>query len=335
MAEKRRTTAAVVGDAFEQDARRFSFFQVVDLIEKQHPGCARVGYRGPCAKEPLRFVGNISLGFPSSDIESIERIEGNDGQVRYRMMVNFLGLYGQSSPLPTWYTEDLVHEEIDEHAVKDFLDLFQHRAVSLLQRCWTKYRYYREYRQDGSDPISQWLFALMGALHPSSRGSTALNWQRLLAYAGMISMRNHSAPMIQGILSHYFPNTPICIEQFVEDVSLIAEDQLARLGVANCLLGEDLTIGEWVPDCGNRIKVRMGPLGFARFRRFLPDGDDHAAAKDLVNILLIDRLHCDFELILRSDQIPPLRLDEDSPCRLGWSTWLDERKEDGVVVFSE
>lgn len=348
MAPARRAAAAAVNDdaprlsvsiegddPFEQDARHYDFFQVVDLIEKQFPGCARVGYRGPCGKEPVRFVGNFSLGFPASDIEHIERFINVDGELRYRVMVNFLGLYGQSSPLPTWYTEDIVHEELDDHAVKDFLDLFQHRAVSLLQRCWTKYRYYREYRPDGSDPISQWLFALMGVLHPALREGTALNWQRLLAYAGIIAMRNHSAPMIRGVMTHYFPDTPIEIEQFIEQMSPIALDQQARLGAANCLLGEDLTIGESVPDCGSRIKVRMGPLGFARFRQFLPDGDDHAAAKDLVNILLIDQLQCDYELILRKDQIPPFELNENSPCQLGWSTWLGQRDEDGVVVFAD
>jgi len=335
MAETRRSAATALSDVFERDARHFAFFQAVDLIEKQRPDGARMGYRGPCSNEPIRFVGNISLGFPASDIERIDRIEDAEGRVRYQMMVNFLGLYGQSSPLPTWYTEDLVHEEIDEHALKDFLDLFQHRAVSLLQRCWTKYRYYREYRRDGSDPISQWLFALMGVLHPSLRSGTALNWQRLLAYAGIISMRNHSATMIQGVMSHYFPRTPIRIEQLIEQMSPIAEDQIARLGVANCRLGEDLTIGERVPDCGSRIRVSMGPMGFARFRRFLPDGADHAAAKDLVSILLIDQLECDLELVLREDQIPPLRLEEGSPCRLGWSTWLGNRDRDGVVVFAD
>jgi type VI secretion system protein ImpH len=334
MAETRWAAAPALSDDFERDPRHFSFFQAVDLIEKQHPDAPRVGYRGPCAKEPIRFVGNISLGFPASDIERIDRIEDESGQVRYRMMVNFLGLYGQSSPLPAWYTEDLVHEEIDEHAVKDFLDLFQHRAVSLLQRCWTKYRYYREYRHDGSDPISQWLFSLMGVLHPSLRSGTSLNWQRLLAYAGIIAMRNHSAPMIRGVMAHYFPDTPIRIEQFIEQMSPIAEEQWARLGAANCRLGEDLTIGERVPDCGSRIRVSLGPLGFARFRRFLPDGADHAAAKDLVNVLLIDQLECELELILREDQIPPLRLEANSPCRLGWSSWLGDRDEDGVVVFS-
>lgn len=335
MAETRRPAAAAVTDTFVRDARQFSFFQAVDLMERLHPDAPRLGHRGPVAAEPVRFVGNISLGFPSSDIERVERTQGEDGAVRYRMTVNFLGLYGQSSPLPIWYTEDLVHEELDEHAVKDFLDLFQHRTASLLQRCWTKYRYYREYRRDGSDPISQWLFALMGVLHPSLRAGTSLNWRRLLAYAGVIAMRNHSAPMIRGIMAHYFPGAPIRLEQFVEEMAPIAPSQSALLGTRNCRLGEDLTIGASVPDCGGRIKVIIGPLGFAGFRRFLPGGEDHIAGRELIGVLLIDQLRCDLEVMLRVDEIPPLRLEAGSPCQLGWSTWLGQRDSDGVVAFCD
>jgi len=334
MAETRRVAAAALSDALEEQAREFSFFEAVDLIEARRPGCARVGYRGPVAREAVRFIGNFSLGFPSSDIDRIERLEDADGEARYRMVVNFLGLYGQGSPLPLWYTEDLVHGELDEHAVRDFLDLFQHRLVSLFRRCCTKYRYYREYRCDGSDPISQWLFALMGVLHPSLREGTSLNWQRLLAYSGIIAMRKHSAPMLRGVLAHYFPGVPVAIDQFVPELAQIPPDQQARLGEANCCLGLDLTMGDSVPDCAGRIRVRFGPLGFGRFQGFLPGGKDETAARELVSLLLIDQLRCDFELVLSAAEIPSLRLEEDCLCQLGWSTWLGEREEDGHVEFS-
>jgi type VI secretion system protein ImpH len=255
--------------------------------------------------------------------------------VRYRMGVNFLGLYGAGSPLPIWYTEELVQADPDGHAVKAFLDLFQHRLVSLFRRCGTKYRYYREYRPDGSDPISQWLFALLGVLHPSLRQGTSLDWQRLLAYAGILAMRRHSAPMIRGVLAHYFPGAPVEIDQFVAELAPIDPEQWASLGAANCRLGEDLTIGESVPDCAGRIRVRVGPLPFARFERFLPGGPDWTAAHDLVALLLTDDLRCDFELVLRAEEIPPLRIDADCPCRLGWSTWLGECDMDGRVQFPD
>lgn len=332
MAQTRRVAPSALIEALEQNPRSFSFFEAVDLIEAQRPECAQVGYRGPVAAEVVRFVGNTSLSFPSADIDGLVRQETDAGS-RYHMMVNFLGLYGQGTPLPLWYTEDVLHAELDEHAVKDFLDLFTHRLVSLFRRCGTKYRYYRAYRRDGSDPISQWLFALMGVLHPSLRAGTSLDWQRLLAYAGIIAMRNHSAPMLRGVLSHYFPGAPIAIEQFVPELAAIAPEQWACLGLDNCRLGEDLTIGIRVPDCAGRIRVRIGRIGFARFQRFLPDGPDWRAAHDLVALLLRDQLRCDFQLVLAADEIPPLRLAQDSPCRLGWSTWLGHSEADGEVLF--
>lgn len=333
MATTGRIAPSTLIDALEQESRSFSFFEAVELIEAQRADCVRVGYSGPVEREAVRFVGNVSLGFPSSDIDSIARETDAQGLPRYRMAVNFLGLYGAGSPLPTWYTEDLVHGEIDEHAVKDFLDLFQHRLVSLLRRCGTKYRYYRAYRPDGSDPISQWLFALLGVLHPSLRQGTSLDWQRLLAYAGVLAMRRHSAPMLRGVLAHYFAGAPIAIEQYVPELAAIEPEQWAMLGSANCRLGQDLTLGAFVPDCAGRIRVRVGPLDFARFERFLPEGPDWTALADLVALLLTDELRCDVELALSAEEIPALRLEEGCPCRLGLSTWLGECESDGRVLF--
>jgi len=339
MGTSRRVAHSALIAALEEDARGFSFFEAVDLIEAHCPACVPVGYRGPAAREAVRFVGNPSLAFPTADLERIAAPTGEDGDTPYRMMVNFLGLYGQGSPLPLWYTEEVLHPELDEHAVKDFLDLFVHRLVSLFRRCGTKYRYYREFRPGGADPTSQWLFALMGVLHPALREGTALDWQRLLPYAGIIAMRHHSAPMLRGVLSHYL-GVPVAIDEFIPELAPIAEEQWACLGQCNCELGEDLTLGEYVPDCAGRIRVRIGPLDFAGFNRFLPAGEewepsaDWVAAHDLVALLVIDPLRCDFELVLRADAIPPLLLGAPD-CRLGWSTWLGGSETDGAVLFPD
>lgn len=334
MAATRRLAATTLIEALEAAPRSFGFYAAMDLLDGLRSDAARLGYCDPVTDEAVRFVGNPSLGFPSAEIDDLSRETDGEGRVRYRIMVNLLGIYGQGSPLPTWYTEEVVHAELDDHAVKDFLDLFQHRLLSLLRRCGTKYRYYLDYEADGSDPISHWLYALMGVLHPTLRQGTCLNWQRLLAYTGVIAMRQHSAPMIAGLLSHYFGGLPVRVEQFIEELAAIPPEQWGLLGRANCQLGEDLTIGERVPDCGGRLEVAIGPMGFATFRRFLPDGPDRAAVDDLLALLLTDPLHANLNLHLREDEIPPLALVPDSPCQLGWSTWLTGEGADGRVVFA-
>lgn len=333
MATPRRSAATTLIEALEQEPRGFAFFAAIELLEAARPDGARLGWCEAPADEPVRFVGNPSLGFPSAEIDALERYTDAAGRPCWRMTVNLLGIYGQGSPLPTWYTEELIHAELDEHGVKDFLDLFQHRLVSLLRRCGKKYRYYLDVRPDGSDPISQWLYALMGVLHPTLRDGTTLDWRSLLAYTGLISMRQHSAPMIGGLLSHYFGGLPVAVTQFVEELAMIPPEQWALLGVGNCRLGDDCTIGERVPDCGGRISVVVGPMDFRRFQRFLPDGPDRAATDDLLDLLLNDPLRCDLAVLLRVDEIPDLQLGANSPCRLGWSTWLGPEDADGRVVF--
>jgi hypothetical protein len=60
----------------------------------------------------VRVRPRLGLGFPLRDIEGIEQDE--DG--RYRIEANFFGLYGVTSPLPTFYTEDLIDEQLQGHS---------------------------------------------------------------------------------------------------------------------------------------------------------------------------------------------------------------------------
>ena len=60
-----------------------------------------------------------------------------------------MGLYGPSSPLPNHYTEDVLWASADEDAARSFLDLFNHRLISLVFRAWEKYRQPFRFAQSG------------------------------------------------------------------------------------------------------------------------------------------------------------------------------------------
>ena len=95
----------------------------------------------------MRFRPLLSFAFPATDVERVERVGDGDGtRPPYRVTVNFLGLYGESSPLPAFLTEELMADDPEDSPRRDFLDLFHHRLVSLFYRCWQKYRHQVQYR---------------------------------------------------------------------------------------------------------------------------------------------------------------------------------------------
>ena len=121
-----------------------------------------IGRSASVADEPLRFRPDLSLAHPSSDVSSVERITGPDGEDRLLVETTFLGLYGTMSPLPSSYAEDVLHDHSEESLVRGFLDIFHHRLIALFYRCWKKYRHHVQYRKGAQDEFSRRLLSLAG-----------------------------------------------------------------------------------------------------------------------------------------------------------------------------
>jgi type VI secretion system protein ImpH len=315
------------------ECKRFSFFQAVRLLERLHPQSVPLGRQGPAEREAIRFRPNASLAFPTCDVETIE-LNGTEGDQlpHFLMTVNFLGLYGPASPLPTFYTEEVLSADLDESNRRHFLDLFHHRLIALLYRCWEKYRYYVLYQPGATDQFSQWMFALIGLEDSALRAESSIQWPRLLPYLGLLGMKSHSATVLAKVVSHYFGGLPTQIEQCVERWVRLAADQRAVLGEANCALGVDSILGDSVYDRSGKFAVHIGPVDFATFWKFLPPGEYYRTVRELIVFGLTDRLAYDVEVSLLSAEIPPLELAVESPCRLGWSTWLGTGHDHDVAV---
>jgi type VI secretion system protein ImpH len=312
---------------------RFSFFQAVRLLERLHPQSVPLGRLGPAESEAIRFRPNASLAFPTCDVEAIE-LHGSEGDQlpRFLMTVNFLGLYGPASPLPTFYTEEILSVDLDDSNRRHFLDLFHHRLIALLYRCWEKYRYYVLYQPGATDQFSQWMFALIGLGDVALRAESSIQWPRLLPYLGLLGMKSHSAEVLGKVVSHYFGGLPVRIEQCVERWVAVTAGQRTALGQANCTLGVDSLLGDRVRDRSGKFAVHIGPVDFATFCKFLPPGEYHRTVRELIVFGLTDRLAYDVEVSLLAAEIPELELAADSPCRLGWSTWLGSGHDHDVAV---
>ena len=211
--------------------REYSLFQgvlrVLDRLRAAHPELDE-----EALYERLEFQANPSLGFPGSDTDRLEFFEEH-GELRARLRINLVGLFGAGSPLPAFYSEQALGDGPDGNTTRDFLDLFNDRLQRLLLPIWRKYRYYAHYDQGARDLFSARLFALIGLGGERLRAAEDLNWRRLLPYLGLLSLRAHSAALVESVLRYYFKHADLRIEQCVERRVEIIAEQRNRLGLAN------------------------------------------------------------------------------------------------------
>jgi type VI secretion system protein ImpH len=255
------------------------------------------------------------------------------------MEVAFMGLTGPLGVLPVPYTELLIDRiRQKDTALWEFLDLFNHRLISLFYRAWEKYRFAVAYERGADDQFTECLFNIIGLGTRGLRGRISVPDEALLFYGGLVAQRPHSASSIQAILSDYF-GVPVHADQFSGHWLELDDDGLSRLGSANSDLGKNTIAGSRVWDNQSKFRLRFGPLTLKEFIRFLPSGAGFKPAVELTCFLT--GTHCDFDiqLVLRAEEVPKLIATSRARRRpmLGWTSWLKTRpfgENDSQVVLS-
>jgi type VI secretion system protein ImpH len=331
----------------------FSFFQAVRLLEELAPERIPVGHSGPPSAEAARFRAHLSLSFPPSQIFAVEPA----GLTPPAMTVTFFGLTGPSGILPRHYTELLLRLQKESKgpegaALRDWLDLFNHRLLSLFYRAWAKYRFHVHYARgehlrEEPDSFTRALRSFVGlGMPPLQRRLRVSHWdadeakERVLArlddltivyYGGLFSQRPRSAVALQALLEDYF-QMPVQVRQFVGQWLQLEPGSRSVLGPGDCnnALGSSTVAGERVWDVLGRIRLRLGPLDYRRFVDFIPDRAPTPARKaffllvHLVRLFVGPELTFDVQVLLKASEIPAccLGADEDDGPRLGWNTWV-------------
>ncbi|WP_164738456.1 type VI secretion system baseplate subunit TssG [Aquabacter cavernae] len=290
----------------------WAFFSLVERLAALFPDIAEIGGTGDPNLEHIRFKANPSLGYPARDVQSLDWQAQAE---RLDIYVNFLGLFGPSSPLPPFYTEEVIRDLDTGGGFAAFLDFFNHRLVSLLVRIHKHQRHFLRYRAGAGDPISRAVGALMGLLPTGGEEDRVA----LMPYAGLLSCYSLSASIIGTVIAHC-TGLPARIEEFVPRTVLIPEHRQSRLGERAPELGVDFIVGSQVRDTLGKFRVVLGPLDQASFLRALPDQPLFTQVVELVELALRDPLAFDIRLELEPGAAPAFVLGEG---RLGWNTWLD------------
>ncbi|WP_122411082.1 type VI secretion system baseplate subunit TssG [Pseudomonas viridiflava] len=302
--------------------------QILKLLREVHPNADDESLH-----DFLLLKANPGFGFPGSDIECLELFEAR-GKLHVRLCLNVISLVGSGSPLPAFYAEQVLDED-NSSATRDFLDVFHHRLQKLMVPVWRKYRYHSVFADGATDRFSEYLFALIGLGGARVREAAELDWKRLLPYLGLLSLRAHSAALIESVLRYYFKHADFFIEQCAERVVHISAEQRNFLGKANSRLGHDAVLGERIRDRSGKFRIHIRRLCWDSFHQFLPQGVWNQPLGALVRFTQRDFLEYDICLVLLREEIRALRIGAQNTCRLGWTSWLGRERADGVVTLGQ
>lgn len=320
--ESRRPAAGLRDKLFERPAA-FRFFQAVRLLKKLRGPDARISSDDP-DDDVVRFRSHVSLSFPPSDITDL--VDFGEEERAAVMEVAFMGVDAAESfgSLPQCYTEQILDEMKEKsYALRDFLDLFNHRFISHFYRAWEKYNVAVGYECSGGHYYERALFGLIGMGTGGLRQRSALEDRALLSRAGLLRMAPAPATAIEGLVESYF-QVPVHVEQFLPAWYDIDTGDRSRLGAVNSRMGDDLVLGESIELCQFRFALRIGPLSWDRYQDFFPDTKGYAALHALIRLAVPPETEFHTRLVLRAEDVPGLRLEHtpSQACRLGWSTWL-------------
>lgn len=303
----------------------------------------------------LRFRNGNSLSFPPSELQALELEPGDapagadgaparPGVRRLSITPAFMGLLGTAGALPPAYGEQLAAHEAQHRdpAARGFLDVFQHRAVSLFHGCWRKHRLpLQAETPNGEDRTLRLVLGLAGLAPAGPRGQPAADRAVpatvLAHYAGLLQRGGAGAAQLQRVLADAL-GVPVRIQQFVGRWCELPADSRCRLGGAQAVLAGAAVLGEraWQRDL--RVRLVLGPLEAAQHRRFLPGGAGARALRELLALAGGASLEWDVRLRLRPHAVAPAQLGGsagDAAARLGWNCFLSSRpcqaaREDSV-----
>ncbi len=304
----------------EAKAARMDFYQVLRLIENARPDLPRIGTSLRPRDDAVRFGQDPALIFHPTMLEHFTRASGD---AKARLAVNFFGLLGANGPMPvhiTEYVRDRLRHGGDATMLA-FLDVFHHRMLSLFYRARAVAEPVISLDRADGDRFSTFVGSMFGIGSPALRERDAIGDFAKLHFAGLLANKARPAAGLVTILREYF-KLPFQVEQFVGHWMRMPTEIQSRLGAREDgnRLGASLIMGRSVWDCQHKFRIVIGPVDYDDYQRFMPGGESMERLLAWVKNYVGLTLDWDVRLVLKKEQMPPLRLG--GATRMGWSTWL-------------
>ena len=304
----------------------FDFFQAVRRLENLHADRPRIGYSRRPVGDPVRFGQEASLAFAPRTIDAYRTDVGSRAP---RMLVNFLGLLGPNGPMPLHITQYVRERVLLHHdqTLARFLDVFNHRMVSFFYRAWAANQQTVQFERGDEDRFATYIGSLFGIGMGSYRNRDAVPDVAKLHYSGhLVCQTRHPEGLCQLLADYY--RVRVDMVEFVGQRLDVPPECVCRLGESpeTGSLGWTAIVGSRVWECQQTFRLRFGAMTLVEYERLLPGGESLRRLIAWIKNYLADELLWDVQLILKKEEVPPLKLG--TIGRLGWTTWLASKPFD-------
>jgi type VI secretion system protein ImpH len=271
------------------DPRSFTLQQAVRILFHVH---GRDRSIMQFISEDLRIRPHLSLGFPPTDIVALEEIKRGDRSL-FRLTVSMLGLYGASSPLPDFYTEELLQEQAEDRSgSRNFLDLLNSGIYHLfLWAACFRYHPLRAITEQHDKKLIGIFKALAGL-----EGEFDYLQAGLAGLAGLLSLYPRSAASLQSFLTSLL-GVPVRVRECAPRRAHIPAEQRARLGDGPAL-SEAALLGCLADDLEGKVTLYLGPLSREEFLYFSPCSPGYAYLEKIFDFFCAEPLSYDLSLLM-------------------------------------
>ena len=299
-------------------------WRVERQIRSERSPFHRVGHDGWPGQELVRFRSSQHLGFAGKDMADIKHQRTNNGLLKADIAVNSIGLTGARGALPVHYTE-LVLSQLKSRSpvLRDFLDLFNHRLISLFYRSWEKTRPAVHQERNDEDIFTHILKALT---------NTESNWQ--LYYGAALNRGVQSAATVRAVLSD-LTGMPVTLRGLQGHWSTLDPADQSRLPSASNPKGQYATLGEatlgsriWMADGG--ADIVFYPKDQAQLQALLPGGRFSQTVSALTRRLISGPMHVKYRVETRIDSLTGTVLGRQG--RLGADSFISVRRPSDRTV---
>lgn len=308
-------------------------FAAVFAIEQQLFRKCQSKVLNSLEKGAILFSSQQSFEPMAASIDSIS--EAKDGK-HYTINGGLLNLTGPNGILPSHYSEAIAKTLRDKNTVlKDFIDIFNHRANSLMYRSWAKYRLdtdkaYQANVEQYQSAVDLMLSALSGEPYPDAEQSN-------FYFGGLTYAQTVSAQKLEHMIQS-ISNLPVRINQFKGKWIELAEEQLSRMSSFNKgesfnQLGVNTMLGRRCWDLNSGFEVEIEIKDAESFERLTPNGDLYKSLKRMIKKKVGSAYDFNFKLKVKEAHCKRVRLRKGGGAtKLGASAWMGSNTDHGKTI---